>query len=70
MKATFPILAAAAVLCFSSCASTDGATTAKAPAKKQGGSKLSPDHEPKIDFWQNGGGACCAYHAQAALAES
>jgi len=76
MKATFPILAAAAALCFSSCASTGGSATAprvsEAPARKQGGSKpgSAPDHEPRIDFWQNGGGACCPYHAQVYQAES
>jgi|TARA_B110000305_G_C19375788_1_gene606893 outer membrane biogenesis lipoprotein LolB len=60
MKATLPILAATAALLFSSCAS-NGSTAGKGTsAQKQGGS----DHEPQIDFWQNGGGACCAYHAQ------
>ncbi|MCB1076194.1 MAG: hypothetical protein KDM63_00280 [Verrucomicrobiae bacterium] len=23
-----------------------------------------PDHQPRYDYWENGGGACCAYHAQ------
>jgi hypothetical protein len=73
MKATFPILATAAALFFSSCASTGGSTSATgASTAKKSGSKPAnePDHEPKIDFWQNGGGACCPYHAQAYQAEA
>jgi hypothetical protein len=23
-----------------------------------------PDHEPRYDYWQNGGGACCPQHAK------
>ena len=23
-----------------------------------------PDHAPRYDYWENGGGACCPYHAQ------
>gem|GEM_PF-1336810 len=70
MKAMIPILAATAAFCFSSCTSTGGTSTSprvsEATARKQGGSKpaTAPDHEPRIDFWQNGGGACCPYHAQ------
>jgi hypothetical protein len=69
MKNASLILAATALL-LASCASKDGGgkpapQVSKAPGKKaSSGPSGGPDHKPKVDFWQNGGGACCAYHAQ------
>lgn len=57
----------AGTLLFTSCASNPGAgSTAEEGrvAKKARGAAVDPDHEPSFDYWQNGGGACCAYHAQ------
>lgn len=69
MKKLLFLLVCVAPICLASCASNQGGATVSASAggtksKKSGVSKQVPDHEPKIDFWQNGGGACCPYHAQ------
>jgi hypothetical protein len=74
MRITFallPLLAGSLLL--ASCASnpgTNGTGEGGRVAKKAGGSAAKPDHEPSFDYWQNGGGACCPYHAQMFQAEA
>ena len=68
MRIALPLLTLlAGSLLFTSCASNPGANGANEGgrvAKEAGGSAVKPDHEPSFDYWQNGGGACCPYHAQ------
>lgn len=73
MKISLPLLTLlAGSLLFTSCASDPGARGAGEGGRvaKAGGSAAKPDHEPSFDYWQNGGGACCAYHAQMYQAEA
>jgi hypothetical protein len=68
MKITLALLPVlAGMFLFTSCASNPGTRVADEgarAARKAGGAAGKPDHEPSFDYWQNGGGACCAYHAQ------
>lgn len=60
-----PLLAASSLLI--SCASNpaaNGPGEVGRGARKTGAAAAKPDHEPSFDYWQNGGGACCPYHAQ------
>ncbi len=74
MKIAFRLLPVlAGLLLFTSCASNPGTDVAGGGARggrKSGTAAVKPDHAPSFDYWQNGGGACCPYHAQTYQAQA